>query len=184
MQYTFGYKINLYFSNYEILKIKELPAYYRALALIGRIYKEEKDRSGNPTIGHFIRVSEFFPEETDKIIGLLHDVVEDGYLTFDDLLFLDFSEEIIDTLIILTRDKLVFPEYEDYITNIIESNNVRAIRIKYGDMFDNSSPIRISKLDKELGLRLSKKYETQLPRLEEKLQELNEFTILERKLAC
>ncbi len=184
MQYNCGFKINFYFNNHEIIKIKKLPDYYRALALVGRIYKNKIDLSGNPMVGHFIRISDFFKDEDCKVIGLLHDIVEDGFLTFDDLLFLEFTEEIVDAVIILTRDKKVFSEYEDYISNIIESENIKAIKVKYADMFDNSSPQRINSLEPSLRNRLAKKYETQLPRLEEKLKELNEYEKLERKLAC
>ncbi len=40
-----------------------------------------------------------------KIVGVLHDILEDTDITRNDLLNCDFSEEIIDSVEVLTKSK-------------------------------------------------------------------------------
>ena len=177
-------KINCYFNEKELQFLTEVPyLFVKAIAVIGRVYAEQKDKSGAKMVGHFIRVSENFEAEDLQVVSLLHDIVEDGYITFNDLLLLNFPTYIVETVIILTRYKSVYPDYDDYITSIIESNNEMAIQVKYADMLDNSSNRRIDLLDENTKLRLINKYKTQLPRLEEKFREMKDNKVLERVIA-
>ena len=165
----------MYFNHCEIIRLYSITdLYIRALAIIGRVYAESVDKSGHAIAGHFIRVSEYFIDEDTRIIGLLHDIVEDKKLTFKDLIMLGFSLDIINALKILTRSKEIYPNYVDYITSVLESDNELAIRVKYADMLDNSSFYRLNLLEESIKIRLTKKYENQLPRLKEKIMELNE----------
>jgi (p)ppGpp synthase/HD superfamily hydrolase len=177
-------KINKYFSETELKYLEKLPDnYVKALEIIHRVYKDKKDMSGNPEVGHFIRVSEMLETEDEEITGLLHDIVEDGYISLFDLLKIGFPEYIVDAVAIVSRNKLKYKNYVDYITSILESNNKLAIRVKYADMLDNSSCNRLDLLEESTRIRLKTKYEKQLPRIEEKLGELNlTKQIRERKI--
>lgn len=180
MQWT---KIRTYFSETDLNKLVVIEDdWVRALALICRIYCDKLDISGNPEAGHFVRTSERLETEEEKVTGLLHDIVEDGYVTFEDLLLLGFSTTIVETIKLLTRDKVKYPVYDDYITSILESDNELAIRVKYADMSDNASPIRISLLKEPRKSKAINKYSKQLPRLEAKLMEFDKKCYkLERK---
>ena len=54
--------------------------------------------------------------DTERIVGFLHDVVEDTRYTFEDLENEGFSEEVITALRLLTHDKET--PYMEYIANI------------------------------------------------------------------
>ncbi len=174
-------KINSFFTEKELNFLTGVPyMFVKALAIIGRVYAECKDKSGYTSAGHFVRVSDNFLEEDLKVVGLLHDIVEDGYITFNDLRRIGFPDYIIEALVILARDKKVYPNYEDYVTSVIDSNNILAIRVKYADMLDNSSVKRLELLEDNIKIRLANKYRKQLPRLEAKLARMKENKVLER----
>jgi pyrimidine operon attenuation protein/uracil phosphoribosyltransferase len=175
--------INKYFSKTELKYLRNMSDnYVKALEIINRIYKDDLDMSGNTEVGHFIRVSEMLFTEDEKITGLLHDIVEDGFLTFNDLINLGFPKNIINAVTYLTRNRKKHPIYSDYISYIINSNNKLAIRVKYADMLDNSSPRRLNLLNADVKNRLINKYKNELPRLEEKLKDIDDDYIYERKL--
>jgi (p)ppGpp synthase/HD superfamily hydrolase len=66
-------------------------------------HKGQKDKSGADYILHPIRVMQRGQTEIEKICGVLHDVVEDSDLTFEDLENEGFSSEIIDVLRCVTK---------------------------------------------------------------------------------
>lgn len=196
------YKILNYFSKNEIKYIRSLQDnYIKALVIISRTYRDKNryyykpDISGNPEIGHFIRVSDSFRNAPigalvvhdeniilkGEIVGLLHDVVEDGLLTFDDLNFLNFPDDIISSVKILYNDKTIYSYYDDYITNILDSSDDTAKWTKYYDMLDNSSKKRIELLKEEKREKLTKKYNAQLPRIIDTLETEFGTSVYKRK---
>ena len=73
--------------------------------------------------------------DTERIVGFLHDVVEDTRYDFDDLVEEGFSEEVIAALRLLTHDKET--AYMEYINNICTSGNLTAIHVKMNDLKHN-----------------------------------------------
>lgn len=158
--------------NYQsLLEIKD--DYQRAYQLVSILFQDKTDKEGEPYIGHLERVSNKLTKENTRIAGLLHDVVEDTELTFNDLRKLNFNEEIIELVNLVTnttKDK----SYHDKITSIIESNNIEAIKLKYSDMSDNANPERLSKLPEEKRNYFINKYQPELIRLKNILKERGE----------
>lgn len=158
--------------NYQsLLEIKD--DYQRAHQLVSILFQDKTDKEGEPYIGHLERVSNKLTKENTRIAGLLHDVVEDTELTFNDLRNLNFNEEIIEIVNLVTnttKDK----SYHDKITSIIESNNIEAIKLKYSDMSDNANPERLSKLPEEKRNYFINKYQPELIRLKNILKERGE----------
>lgn len=178
-------KISSYFNESELEILNGMSdKYAMAIAIIGRVYAEKEDKSKNSMAGHFVRVSEMLETEDEKICGLLHDIVEDEMVTYKDLFYLGIAPHIIDALKLLNHDKNVYPNYEDYITSILESSNELAIRVKYADMLDNTSEKRLNMLEESTKLKLKNKYRFQLPRLKEKVEELNKKINLKRERKC
>lgn len=105
-----------------------------ALGLVVKHYTGLFDKNGNPAILHPLTVGCSMESKEEKIVGLLHDIVEDGYLTLDELRVL-FDSQIVEAIQILTHDKKV--GYEDYIHSIKGSNNSIAIRVKIADLKHN-----------------------------------------------
>ena len=160
----------------EIISIKNISDdYSRALALVEKLFATKTDKEGEPYIGHLLRVSNKLTNINTKIAGLLHDVVEDiEDFTFDDLRSLNFNEEIITLVNIVTNDKTKKISYPDKITKIIETNNIEAIKLKYSDITDNYDMNRLNKLDEITKNRLINKYKDQVIRLENVLKERGE----------
>lgn len=166
-------KLSLFFSEREIYLLKTMDEYHRALTIIGRVYAEKLDKSGNAEVGHFIRVSESLDTDSEKTVGLLHDIVEDGHITLEDLKYLGFNSEIIQSISLLSRDKEQYPNYHNYILSILDSQDIIALKVKYYDMLDNTSPLRLDLLPEEKKIKALNKYATELPIIEEMLKNLN-----------
>jgi hypothetical protein len=69
--------------------------------------------------------------------AFLHDVVEDTNISLDELRKLDFSDQVIDAVGLLTKNKSL--SYEQNIKNIINSGNPLAMMVKYADNYENYS---------------------------------------------
>ena len=166
--------VEKWFREEEIAYIAAMPdSYYKALTIIGRIYGEKMDRSGNPQSRHFFAVSEALDTETKKTVGLLHDVVEDGYLTLGALRLFEIEEEIIFAIDLLTRNKKLYT-YDEYIKKrILPSNNLTVLEVKRADMINNQSYERVKDLPtEEARQKALHKYKPYIPLLEEKIAEL------------
>ena len=79
-----------------------------AYAIAYVAHKNQYDKVGVPYINHPLTVSSFLNTEDEKIVGLLHDVVEDTAVTLDDLR-LFFDENIIEAINLL---KEISNEYQ------------------------------------------------------------------------
>jgi len=164
-----------YFTNEELNQIIEIDdLYLRAKKVVITIFKDKFDKAGKPYIEHLLRVSDKLNEPIEKIAGLLHDVVEDTDVTFDDLLEIGFSKDIIDIVKLVTKnkiDKINMSEeeklklYNDEIDGIINSGNMHAIRLKEADMSDNFDVERLKDLPYDKQEWFNKKYRLQLIKL-------------------
>lgn len=105
-----------------------------ALGLVVKYYTGLLDKNGNPAILHPLTVGCSMVNVRDKIVGLLHDIVEDGYVTLDELRVL-FDPQIVEAIRILTHNKKY--SYEEYINSIKNSNNPIAVRVKMTDLQHN-----------------------------------------------
>ena len=107
----------------------------KAIELASKAHAADYDLDGNPTILHPLAVGMMGKTDTERIVGFLHDVVEDTKYSFDDLIEEGFSEEVISTLRLLTHDKQT--PYMEYVENICKSGNLAAIHVKMNDLKHN-----------------------------------------------
>ena len=101
------------------------------------------DKAGMPYIGHVMRVMQAGKTIDEKIVGVLHDVVEDTTWTFDALLAEGFPVRIVDALRYVTKlsdDEL----YEAFINRV--KNNPLAVAVKINDLTDNMDVRRLQTL--------------------------------------
>ena len=96
------------------------------------------DKGGVPYIFHPIHLAEQMDTEDECIVALLHDVVEDTDVTFEDL-EKDFSKEVMDALRLLTHDK--DEDYMEYVKKI--KTNEIARKVKMEDIMHNYDKTRI-----------------------------------------
>ena len=156
----------------ELAFFNTLPnEYEKAYYLVSILFKDIKDKAGNPYLGHLTRVSDKVDNMNTKIAALLHDSVEDiPNFTFEDLKQLGFNDEIITLVKLVTKDSNL--SYHERITKIIESGNIEAIKLKYADMSDNYNFDRINQLDQKTKNHLINKYQNEIVRLKEYLDNI------------
>lgn len=107
----------------------------KAIELASKAHAADYDLDGNPTILHPLAVGMMGQNDTERIVGFLHDVVEDTRYDFDDLISEGFSNEVIAALRLLTHDKTL--PYMEYIERICKSGNMTAINVKLNDLKHN-----------------------------------------------
>lgn len=107
----------------------------KAIRFASKAHAADYDLDGNPTILHPLAVGMMGTNDTERIVGFLHDVVEDTKYTFKDLQREDFSKQVISTLKLLTHEKST--PYMKYIERICQSGNITAIRVKINDLKHN-----------------------------------------------
>ena len=105
----------------------------RAVAIAVEAHAGQKDRNGASYILHPLRVMARVQSDEEKIVAILHDVVEDTDWTFDDLRQEGFSEELIAALDCVTKRE--GEAYEDFVKR--SASNVLAKRVKIADLEDN-----------------------------------------------
>ena len=134
---------------------------YRDLGLLAKARSLAKlhlapytDYAGKPKFGHAERVAGKLPLTIEKIVGYLHDLLEDTKTYGAEQLKRDFPARIATTVRTLTRvDKT-----EDYMVYIRQlATNRLAKRVKLADLCDNLAPDRpIS--DRALARKLRVRY--------------------------
>ena len=120
----------------------------RAIEIATEAHQGQLDKAGKDYIGHPLRVMEMGKTENEKIVGVLHDVIEDTDWTFEKLAAEGFSQEIISALRCVT--KLSENEnYDDFIERI--KRNPLATAVKLNDLTDNMDIRRLPYLsDKDI----------------------------------
>ena len=119
-------------------------------------HQSQKDKNGEPYILHPMRVAASLHTLEEKVVALLHDVLEDTDTTADELLACGVTPEQIEALLLLTHEK-----EEPYLTYLARAKeNPLALAVKLADLADNSNPERLAKLPEQTAERLRLKYET------------------------
>lgn len=125
----------------------------RAVEIASEAHKGQYDKAGNDYIGHPLRVMDMGRSEEEKIVGVLHDVVEDTDWTFERLAAEGFSQEVIEALKCVT--KLSEKEnYDDFIERV--RKNPLATAVKINDLTDNMDIRRLPYLSDKDVKRLKK----------------------------
>lgn len=133
----------------------------KAMSIAFEAHKEQVDKSGLPYIFHPFHLAEQMEDEITVCVALLHDVVEDTYLTLEDLAKEGFTEDIIDSLRLLTHDDDT--PYMDYVKKIKE--NPIAKMVKLADLRHNSDRSRVDVVDERM-LERWEKYKKAIALLE------------------
>jgi (p)ppGpp synthase/HD superfamily hydrolase len=161
-----------YFNEEELISLKENnDLLYKTLELILKVFEGSLDKGGLPYYNHLFKVYSKVSSYDEKIVALLHDIVEDKKVTKEDLLELNYPQHIIDAVVILTKKKGAY--YPDYIESIIESDNKLAMNVKLADLEHNMDLTRISNPTVNDYERVNKRYMPAYTRIKNKLEELN-----------
>lgn len=118
-----------------------------ALQIAVNAHFGQVDKAGKPYIFHPLRVMNSVDSVDEKIVAILHDVVEDTPITFKNLSDSGIPMEIINVLSLLTHNKST--DYMDYIACL--STNEIARTVKLADLNDNRDLSRLLNVtDKDL----------------------------------
>lgn len=115
------------------------------------------DKSGAPYILHPLRVMHFLgaqASDDERIVAVLHDVVEDCPISFDDLRQMGYSATIIAALDGVTKRPDEFDDYQKFVRRAAQ--NPIARRVKRADLQDNMDETRISNPSEKDHLRMEK----------------------------
>ncbi|WP_300727496.1 HD domain-containing protein [uncultured Bacteroides sp.] len=111
----------------------------KALEIACRVHAGQTDKGGHPYIWHPVRVALHCDSEEEKVVALLHDVVEDTPVTLEALKAEGFSMAVLDALKCLTKIK--GEEYMDFIRRV--AGNELAVKVKIQDLKDNMDVSRL-----------------------------------------
>lgn len=146
-----------------------MSSFGKAMFIAAREHMNVRDKGGHAYILHPMRIAMRLRTTDEELmsVAILHDVIEDSKLTFEDLKEEGFSERVISALRLLTHQKGV--SYDDYINNM--RGNLDALRIKREDLRDNTDITRLRGLtDKDF--ERMKKYQRNFVLVESYLKEL------------
>jgi (p)ppGpp synthase/HD superfamily hydrolase len=116
-----------------------------AISLAAKTHSGQVDKAGEPYILHPLRVMFRLSSDDERIVAVLHDVVEDSELSLEDLRDNGFSEEVVRAIEAVTK----LPEeegsdvgYQAFVERA--GNNPIACKVKIADLQDNLEVTRLS----------------------------------------
>jgi (p)ppGpp synthase/HD superfamily hydrolase len=125
----------------------------RAIEIAQEAHKGVKDKGGHDYIHHPIRVMHAMSNDQEKIVAILHDVVEDSDWTFERLKEEGFEDSVIESLRCVTK----YSEEEDYQEFIKRAaTNKIATKVKMADIEDNLDLSRLGTLTEKDLTRIEK----------------------------
>lgn len=114
-----------------------------ALRIAVEAHMGQRDKNGMPYILHPLAVASKVDGLELKTIAILHDTIEDTYVTADFLLERGIPKDIVEVVELLTKPKN--EQYESYLRRVKE--NPKAKAVKLADLAHNTDPSRGSGLN-------------------------------------
>jgi len=134
------------------MKENNLSNIDKAIKIALEAHFGQVDKGGKPYILHPLRLMMKFQNETEMIVAVLHDVIEDSDYSIDDLKKTGFPNEVTDALECLTKKNQ--EKYDDFILRII--SNSLAKKIKIEDIKDNLDFTRLTTIGEKDLVRITK----------------------------
>ena len=124
----------------------------KAIKLAEKYHEGQFDKGGEPYIGHPLRVMEGVETIQEKVLAVLHDVLEDCEVSREQLIKDGIPEEIVTKLEILCKGKN--EDYFDYINRI--KTDTSTINVKLSDLKDNMNLDRLKEVSEKDKKRFEK----------------------------
>ena len=133
-----------------------------AIKIAVNAHHGQLDKGGSPYILHPLKVMHYLHSEDEELmcIAVLHDVIEDTTVTYQELQNEGMSERVIDAIKLLTKQRgQTFDEYK-----IAIKSNFDSIRVKMADLRHNSDIRRLKGVTQKDIARIEKyaKFYTEL----------------------
>lgn len=126
----------------------------QAIELARRFHEGATDKAGRPYIEHVLRVADSVGSDDEKLVAVMHDLLEDTILEGIDLSCAGCPPHVLLAVEALTRQH--DETYEAYLRRVVA--NPLALAVKQADMTDNASEQRLRLLDADEAGRLRAKY--------------------------
>lgn len=138
----------------------------KAIKIAQKAHRGQTDKFGTPYIGHVIRVMNAGKTYDEKMVGVLHDVIEDcPEITLDYLLQEGFPNDIVFAIECLTKT----PADQDYTEFVKQTEkSPLAVSVKMNDLQDNMDLTRFNRPLTEKDMNRLNKYLTAYLYLKEK----------------
>ena len=153
----------------ELIK-KEDDLIDKSIIIVNKLFKDKKDKEGKPYINHLYYVMNSFSTYKEKIVGLMHDTIEDTSMSLFGLMRLGYPIDILKSINLLTHYKGV--PYDKYIDILLNSGDITAIKVKYADMTHNLNEERLAALPIDIKERLLKKYSEPYKKLTKRIEKI------------
>jgi (p)ppGpp synthase/HD superfamily hydrolase len=141
-----------------------MPTLEDAILMAVEAHRGQKDKAGAAYILHPLRVMLYMETETEMMVAVLHDVIEDTKetkkVTIEYLKEAGYSEEVLQAIDCLTRRD--GEEYDQFILRV--KPNLLARKVKIADLEDNINLERIADT-KEDDFKRAAKYRRALAEL-------------------
>lgn len=115
----------------------------KALMIAVQAHSGQTDKQGKPYILHPLAVASQLDSLELKTIALLHDAIEDSWVSKEFLLENGIPEELVEVIALLTKPKDM--PYEDYLRRV--KTNPMALAVKKADLAHNTSSERAEGLN-------------------------------------
>ena len=113
----------------------------QAIALATAAHSGEVDKAGAPYILHPLRVMLAMQSDKQRIVAVLHDVVEDCGVSLKWLRQMGFSKKVVRAVDALTRREDEKDDYEAFVRRAARNRTARAVKL--ADLRDNLDISRI-----------------------------------------
>ena len=142
----------------------------KAMFIAAREHLGMRDKGGHAYILHPMRIAMRLRTNDEELmsIAVLHDVVEDSKLTFEDLKAEGFGDRVVGALRLLTHQRGM--SYDDYIDGMRGHRD--ALLVKREDLRDNSDITRLKGL-RDKDFQRMEKYIRAFAKVESYLKELD-----------
>ncbi|MEG1502265.1 MAG: hypothetical protein RR370_02640 [Synergistaceae bacterium] len=125
-----------------------------AIVMATTAHMSQLDKGGNPYILHPICIMNNVDSIEEKIVAVLHDILEDTSVSVFELGAVGIDKQLISSIDMLTKRKK--ETYFEYIDRIAQSGDVVAMNVKIEDLTHNMDTKRLKELKNTDIERLSK----------------------------
>src|SRR5262245_37095248 len=117
----------------------------RAIEIAVTAHQGQKDKNGEPYILHPLRMMSRARRAEEKMVAVLHDVVEDTDWTIPQLRKEGFPEPVLDAVEHLTKRE--GEDYDAFVERAIQHPLARTVKIL--DLEDNMNMLRLREVDEK-----------------------------------
>lgn len=115
-------------------------------------HQGQRDKSGCAYFQHPMRVAMRCATDGERIVALLHDIIEDTGLTPNDILNEGFPKHIVKAILSVTKRDM--ESYEEFVARA--KKNTIGRQVKIHDLEDNLNVMRLDELSPEMTARFNK----------------------------